>query len=202
MKNQKPKTSEPPVRVTVIAAVILAAIVGLMLPFLANHQTVPVSPTAQVASTPNVAPSVSSAGNLGLGVLVATKPSPTAEADQISVSTENGAAGENPAPANPQNMNDEYAAARVDELRDLAMTGNLSSLTTIESELNDPDRRIRNAAVAATIQFGDPSAIPALQTAMARTEDPQEKINLQRAVEVLALPSMTDLAVNHANDQQ
>jgi hypothetical protein len=35
---------------------------------------------------------------------------------------------------------------------------------------------------------------------MTRAEDPQEKINLQKAVDFLALPSMTDMAVNHTDN--
>jgi len=188
MKNQKPETNEPPVRATVIAAVILAAMVGLLVPVLTNDRTVPTPPATQTGLTTGdvVAP-------------VDTKTSPATETVPSPVAPNHGAAAETPVAAEPQDMNDDYVAVRVDELRDLAMTGNISSLTTIESELNDPDRRIRDAAVSAAIQFGDRSAIPALQTAITRTEDPQEKINLQKAVDFLELPSMTDMAVNHAD---
>jgi hypothetical protein len=77
---------------------------------------------------------------------------------------------------------------RIAQLQDLAMNNDPGSLNTILSALGDPDAPVRKAAVEAAIQFGSQDAIPALQDAAAQTEDPQEKIDLLKAVEFLKIP--------------
>lgn len=83
---------------------------------------------------------------------------------------------------------EDYVARRVAELMDLAMTDDNSSLYSILSELNNRDPQIREAAVTATVQFKSPEAIPALQGAYARTDDPEEKIRIANAMDFLAIP--------------
>lgn len=82
-----------------------------------------------------------------------------------------------------------YAEQRIAQLQNLAMSGEADALTTITSELTNRDPAVRQAAVEASVQFGSPQAIPALQEAYTQVDDPQEKINLQKAIELLQLPS-------------
>jgi hypothetical protein len=89
-----------------------------------------------------------------------------------------------------------FVANRIDELQNLAMTRDPNSLTMITSELDNRDPRIWKAALSATIQFGNRDAIPALQDAYTRTDDPQEKVGIQKAIVFLQLPSMFETATN------
>jgi hypothetical protein len=89
---------------------------------------------------------------------------------------------------------EDYVEQRVSELRDLSMTDDPDSLATITSELDSREPQIRRAALAATIQFGSRDAIPALQNALPHAGDPQEKVDLQKAIDFLALPSMAEIA--------
>jgi len=98
------------------------------------------------------------------------------------------------APVSPPETHDEYVTRRSAELMDLAMNDDLDSLNTIVSELNNPDAQIRATAVTATVQFKSPLAIPALQDAYGRTSDPQEKINLAKAIDFLSTPSGSEAA--------
>jgi len=78
---------------------------------------------------------------------------------------------------------------RAAELRYLATTGDPNSLETILSELPNPDSEIRRAALAAVVEFGDRSAVPALQEALESNPDPREKAGIQKAIDYLQLPS-------------
>ncbi len=88
--------------------------------------------------------------------------------------------------------NEDYVDARIEELQKLGMTDNPESLVMILSELTNHDLRIRNAAVAAAVQFGSRDAIPALQDAISRTENLQEKVDLQNSIDFLKLPSILE----------
>jgi hypothetical protein len=81
---------------------------------------------------------------------------------------------------------------RAAELRYLAITGDTSSLDTILTELPNPDPEIRRAALAAVVEFGDRSAMPALEEALDVNSDPQEKAGIQKAIEYLQLPSFDE----------
>ena len=94
----------------------------------------------------------------------------------------------------PSAKYEDYVNRRVAELGDLGMTGDIRSLLTIESELDNRDPRIRAAAVSAAIQFGSRDAIPALRDAFGHTDDPAQKLNLQKAIELLELPSELETA--------
>jgi hypothetical protein len=89
---------------------------------------------------------------------------------------------------------EEYVNRRTAELEDLGMAGDTSALLTIESELDSRDPRIQKAAVSAAIQFGSRDAVPALQEAYGHTDDPAQKLNLQKAIEFLELPSESEAA--------
>jgi len=96
---------------------------------------------------------------------------------------------------NPANQDEEdYVAERVSELHDLGMTDDPDSLSTITSEMDSREPQIREAALKAVIQFGSRDAIPALQNTMQHTDDPQEKVDLQKAIDFLELPTMSEIA--------
>ena len=85
------------------------------------------------------------------------------------------------------------AQERVAELAALAMNNDTNSLNTIWSELSNPDKDIRDGALAAVVQFGDRSVTPRLRELAAQTEDPAEKVEIIKAADYLELPSLTDL---------
>jgi len=87
-----------------------------------------------------------------------------------------------------------YVEKRTEELMDLAMSDDRSSLETILSELTNRDPEIRKAALEATIQFGSRDAIPKLMDVVLQVDDPKEKANILEAIEFLKLPSATELA--------
>jgi HEAT repeat protein len=86
----------------------------------------------------------------------------------------------------------EACRQRVAELTELATTREANSLDTILSELSNRNAEIRRAALAAAVEFGDRSAIPALKEAMESNPDPQEKVNIQKAIAFLQLPTLTE----------
>jgi HEAT repeats len=94
---------------------------------------------------------------------------------------------------------EDYVTRRVAELMDLAMSDDHGSLYSILSELSNGDPQIREAAVTAAVQFKSPDAIPALQDALARTDDPEEKIRLAKAIDFLAIPSEAQTAGQTSN---
>lgn len=83
-----------------------------------------------------------------------------------------------------------YEVNRIAELENLGMTDDPNSLLTIESEFDDRDPRIQEAAVAAAVQFGSRDAIPTLQYAYLQFDDPGQKLNIQNAIRLLELPSV------------
>jgi HEAT repeat protein len=85
-----------------------------------------------------------------------------------------------------------YVFTRRGELTQMGMSDDPSDLKTILSELNNKDPEVRQAALSATIQFGSQDAIPALQNEMAWTDDPQEKVDLQKAIKYLQLPTFQE----------
>ncbi len=87
-----------------------------------------------------------------------------------------------------------YVEKRTEELMDLAMSDDRSSLETILSELTNRDPEIRKAALQATIQFGSRDAIPKLMDVVSQVDDPKEKADIVEAIEFLKLPSATEVA--------
>lgn len=84
-----------------------------------------------------------------------------------------------------EESHEEYISRRTAELMDLAMSDDLVSLHSILSELNNPEAEIRDAAVMAAVQFKSADAIPALQDAYMRTDEPEEKVSIRKAIEFL-----------------
>ncbi|MGP8201043.1 MAG: HEAT repeat domain-containing protein [Limisphaerales bacterium] len=97
-----------------------------------------------------------------------------------------------PAPSsNPSAVShDDYVLERKSELTELGMNNDPASLKTILSELENPEPEIRQAALSATIQFGSQDAIPVLQNEMAYATDPQEKVDIKKAIDFLELPRL------------
>jgi hypothetical protein len=87
-----------------------------------------------------------------------------------------------------------YVVNRISELQNLGMTDDPNSLAEIESELDNRDQQIQKAAVAAAVQFGSRDAIPALQDAYRHFDDPEQKVNIQKAIDFLELPTMAETA--------
>jgi hypothetical protein len=81
-----------------------------------------------------------------------------------------------------------YVVERKSELLQLGMSDDPADLKTILSELNNPDPEIRKTALIATVDFGSQDAIPTLKNEVMWTDDPQEKIDLQSAIDFLQLP--------------
>jgi hypothetical protein len=97
-----------------------------------------------------------------------------------------------PAPEDPA-VHEKYVVQRIKELNDLAMNNDAESRDAILSEVKDnPDRRIRAAALEAAIQFDDRSVVPTLQDIAAQTVDPQEKQSILDAIDYINLPSLTE----------
>jgi HEAT repeat protein len=92
----------------------------------------------------------------------------------------------------PEEKKEAYVAKRMDELQDLGMESDPAAVDAIISELNNPEPRIREAAVSAAVQFGSRDAIPRMENALARIDDPKEKVALQEAIEFLKLPTLTE----------
>ena len=86
-----------------------------------------------------------------------------------------------------------YVEKRIEELTDLAMNDDSSSLDTILSELTNRDPQIRKAALEATIQFGSRDAIPKLADVVSQVDDPGEKHDILEAIEFLKLPSASEV---------
>lgn len=97
-------------------------------------------------------------------------------------------------PAVLEEQRDEASRQRVAELQHMASTRDASSINTILSELFNQDAKIRRAALAAAVEIGGRDSIPALQEAMERNADPQEKVSIQQAIAFLQLPTLTEAA--------
>lgn len=82
----------------------------------------------------------------------------------------------------------DYVLERKAQLLDLIGSNDPSALRTILSELNNQDPEIRKAALSAAVQVGNPEAIPALRNELLWAEDPQEKVQIQEAIDFLQLP--------------
>ncbi len=103
----------------------------------------------------------------------------------------------NPVPVvDAPDTNAEHEAAvqaTIDKLQDLQANDDPASLKAILTELGNPEQKVRMAAIEATIQFGDRSAIPVLKELATTTTDSIEKKALLDAVEFMSLPTMTEI---------
>jgi|ERR1022692_3958668 HEAT repeat protein len=80
--------------------------------------------------------------------------------------------------------------AEIARLQELSMGDDPNNLSVIEADLTNPEKEIREAAIEATKEFGSKDAIPALNAAVANSDDTEEKIDLLEAVDFLSLPSI------------
>ena len=95
-----------------------------------------------------------------------------------------------------QNTNDsdrqERVSERSAELMALAMNNDPNARDMLLSELQNPDKDIRSAAIDALIQLGDRSAVPRMRQLADRMQDPDEKADMLAAADFLDLPALTD----------
>ncbi|HSY74116.1 MAG TPA: HEAT repeat domain-containing protein [Dongiaceae bacterium] len=100
-----------------------------------------------------------------------------------------------PAPVVARKMTPEEREAAIDAEKDRLsswqMNSDSASLSNILADLASPEKEIRMAAIEAAKQFGDTNAIPALKAAVDNTDDTEEKIELLKAADFIALPDVT-----------
>ena len=174
-------------RAKVVIPLILAGLVAVFLPFAGrlNYSGAGNPPAPSALATNASVSSAGTAGQWGSG----HSPASPAKIQPDSRAVTVVGAGE-PSAA----IYEDYVNQRTVELEDLGMTGDSNSLITIESELDSRDPRIQAAAVSAAIQFGSRDAIPALRDAYGHTDDPAQKLNLQKAIDFLELPTESETA--------
>jgi len=191
-------------RPKIFILVLLAGLAGITGIVLLKHQSPPPTPAAQQVQA--VAPPTTPA--IKTEVLDApVTPAPASIAAPVAVAAPPVAT--NPAPVLPVvdsvDTNAQHEAevqAQIDKLQDLQANDDPASLKAILTELGNSDQEVRAAAVEATIQFGDRSAIPVLKDLAATTADSGEKKALLDAAEFLSLPSMTEIHAAKLQSQQ
>lgn len=88
---------------------------------------------------------------------------------------------------------EKYVRQEIKNLDDLAMNNDTNSRDQILSELEtNSDKEVRAAALQAAIQFDDRSVVPRLQQIADETQDPQEKSDIEDAIDYINLPSLTE----------
>ncbi len=170
-------------RVKVAIPLLLAGIFAVLLAYLTRPKNpAPNNSAAQAAMTVGQStPKTSFAQNLGIPSSLLLTPTEK-NMPESNITTDDSVNEEN----------EDYVSNRISELEDLGMTDDPHSLAEIESEFDNRDPRIQKAAVAAAIQFGSRDAIPALQDAYRHFDDPEQKLNIQKAIDFLELPSMAE----------
>jgi HEAT repeat protein len=88
-------------------------------------------------------------------------------------------------------------ADRIAELEDLSMNDDADSLKKILAAVTDKSPEIRRAALEAAMQFGSRDAIPELRKISTNTGDLKERTEIQKAIEFLQLPSLTEYLQTH-----
>lgn len=96
--------------------------------------------------------------------------------------------------AESQQTYEAYRDERVAYLADQGMQSDMPALSVILSELSNRDPEIRSAAREAAIQFGSRDALPELEKVMSQTDDPHEKADMAKAIEILSLTNVTELS--------
>jgi hypothetical protein len=160
-------------RPKVVIPILLFSVAGLLTIFFARPDR---SKSGAAVPLPETAPMAVPAGDAETGNSIETNHLATQAATlQTDISFD-------------QQTHEDYVSKRVAELMDLAMTDDTISLYSILSELNNNDPQIREAAVTASVQFKNLEAIPALQDAYTRSDDPEEKIRIAKAIDFIATP--------------
>jgi hypothetical protein len=171
-------------RVKILIPVVLMSFLLLGLFVLARKQSSPNDRNSQQETQPIEASSDSIAANK------------TTRSQQAAASLTAGPVTQQPAVNDentPAGQHQAYVEKRIDELMELAMTDDRSSLDTILSELTNRDPQIRKGALEAAIQFGSRDAIPNLMDLVSQVDDPKEKADIVEAIEFLKLPSATEV---------
>jgi len=181
MKNPQQKIEDLAPRVGIVVPLLLVGVFALLLPFLFRHRLKPAAaPDVLSISTTSAPTSRQSRSANDGGQTIALETHVQPQAMPVAVPDET--------------ISEDALADQLEQLQNLAMSDSPNALSMITSELGNADPRIRNAAREAAIQFGDQSAIPALEVAITLTEDPLEKVFLRNAIEFLQLPSLTEFA--------
>ena len=186
-------------RPKIVLLVLLAGLAGITGIVLLKRQSPPPAPSAQ--AVPPAAPAIKPEA-----VAAPVTPAPAPAAPALVAVTP---AATNPAPVLPVvdavETNAEHEAAvqaEIDKLQDLQANDDPASLKAILTELTNPDKEVRAAAIEATTQFGDRSAIPVLKDLAATTTDSGEKKALLDAVEFMSLPTMTEVRAARQQSQK
>jgi hypothetical protein len=171
-------------RAKVVIPLLLVGIMAVLLVFVVRPKnSVISSQPAQVTSAAN--DSTPKTNPVGFSNSSLTGPGKNSTATEVATDDS----------ANAENGDYEvYVVNRITELENLGMANDPNSLAEIESEFDNRDPRIQTAAVAAAVQFGSRDAIPALQDAYRHFDDPGQKINIQKAIDFLKLPTLGETA--------
>lgn len=86
-----------------------------------------------------------------------------------------------------------YIEARVAELGELSGKDDSSSLAILLSEVRNPEKEIREAALDAIVQSGNRDAISRLVELASQAEDAGEKRAIMEAADFLKLPTITEM---------
>lgn len=187
-------------RPKIVLLVLLAGLAGITGIVLLKRQSPPPAPSAQ--AVPPAAPVIKTET-----VAAPVTPAPVSVATPVPAAV-------TPAATNPASVlpvvdavetNAEHEAAvqaEIDKLQDLQANDDPASLKAILTELTNPDKEVRAAAIEATTQFGDRSAIPVLKDLAATTTDSGEKKALLDAVEFMSLPTMTEVRAARQQSQK
>jgi len=168
-------------RAKVVIPMLLVGICAVLLPLMIGTRNPAASAPvagADIAAVTSMqkTPSIQHSGNM-TGRLLASTGTNVIESTTPADNSANAA-------------NEMDVAGRIAELARLGMTDDPNSLLMIESDFDSREPRIQEAAVAAAVQFGSRDAIPALQSASLQFDDPGQKLNIQKAIGLLELPSM------------
>ena len=166
-------------RARIVIPIVLVGVLALLLPFLfqPGHARARARNQSDAAGTAGPQPTQPAAH-------------PAAAAPQISQFAPAPAANS----ADPESDYQNYEASRIADLEDLGSSDDPNALAVIESEFDNRDPRIQEAAVDAAIQFGSRDAIPALQQAYWHLDDPAQKLKIQEAIHFLELPTQSEAA--------
>lgn len=118
--------------------------------------------------------------------------SASGEMEQISKSEESEAESDN-------SKHNTYVEARIVELAELSTKSDRSSLVTLLSEVRNPDKQIRQAALDALCQSGNRDAVPGLMELASQADLPEDKRAINEVIEFLKMPTLTEL-VRGEND--
>lgn len=179
-------------RPKVVVAILLLA-VGLLGVIVLVSKALRPQSTSSSADSGKVPPAAAASTNLVMAR--ASDPQPVVSAAPAPAVGTNDATGTNDAAAHTQ-----YVRQQIEKLNALSWNDDRESRDAILSELkNNPDKKIRAAALEAAIQFNDRSVVPPMQEIAAQTQDPQEKASILEAIDYINLPSLSEFLAANPN---